>query len=156
VKLLESLGITFSVYTETIRWDEEGGCYFEIVAEGFGEKGSCILGSSNAAQNDMTSTDGWLVMRINIHTHRCVCVVTAARQVVITKGKGGRAGVAKTSSEGASKATVKIFQTRESRFVLQLRRGEKLQLLRFLLWLQVLIFFPFTTVLYCHCSSPNS
>jgi hypothetical protein len=119
VKRLESLGIAFSVYTETIRWVEEGGRYFEIVVEGFGEKGGCILGSSNAAQNDMTSTDGWLVMRINIHTHHCVCVVTACAASCNYKGQGGRMGVAKTSSEGASKATVKIFQTCERRFIQQ-------------------------------------
>jgi hypothetical protein len=38
VKCLESLGIAFSAYAGTTRQNEEEGCYFEIVAEGFGEK----------------------------------------------------------------------------------------------------------------------
>jgi len=46
--------------------DGEGGCYFEIVAEGFGERGGYILGSSNAVQNGMTSTEGWFMIRINM------------------------------------------------------------------------------------------
>lgn len=45
---------------------EKGAVTLKLWLKGLGGKGWCILGSSNAVQNDMTSTEGWFVMRINI------------------------------------------------------------------------------------------